>query len=247
MGKLIFYALVFVTIAIVVWMDDRYDLLGRFDAFTPQFDSESVQSSPVAERVSSVGTPDSAVTPIVILTATSVPVVSGNKSDTTAPRSSWQVPFIYMPSHSSGTNEVAHELARLDMLALINNARSQAGVAQVKLGDNPSPQAHAEFMRDGCVVSHTGSGGSNKRQRWERNGGATNVVLAENVNGYRTCTFSVPSSRSIGYYVKKLMDSLMDSAEHRAIIEDGKYDEVHIGFAINGNGAWVTQLFVDLR
>ena len=247
MGKLIFYALVFVTIAIVVWMDDRYDLLGRFDAFTPQFDSESVQSSPVAERVSSVGTPDSAVTPIVILPPTSAPGVSVNTPVTKVPRSSSEVPFIYMPNQSSGTNELAHDLALIDMLALINNARSRAGVPQVTLGDNPSPQAHAEFMRDGCVVSHAGSGGSDKRQRWERSGGDTNVGLAENVNGYRTCTFSVPSSRSIGYYVQKLMDSLMDSAEHRTIIEDGKYDEVHIGFAINGNGAWVTQQFVDLR
>lgn len=228
-------------------MDNRYDLLGRFDTFMSQFDSESSQSTPATERVSSVGTPDSAVTPMVILTPTSAPVVSVNTSDTSDPRSSSQVPFVYMPSQSSGTNELALELARLDTLSLINDARSRAGVARVTLGDNPSPQAHAEFMRDGCVVSHTGAGGSDKRQRWERSGGDTNVVLAENVNGYRTCTFTVPSSRSIGYYVQKLMDSLMDSTEHRAIIEDGKYDEVHIGFAINGNGAWVTQLFVYLR
>ena len=86
------------------------------------------------------------------------------------------------------------------------------------------------------MVSHTGSGGSDKRQRWERSGGSPSVRFAENVNGYRTCTFTVPSSRCIGYYVQTLMDSFMESPKHREIIVDGDHDDVQLGFAINWNG-----------
>ena len=263
--------------AYVLWGEDEYDLIGRLDRFVAQSDGEVVQVAPtsaaaptVAVRaVADTGQESAAVadpaatlapsptampastptaTPVPRPTATPTPVLpTRTPVPTPLPRSSSQVAFVFNPSYSAGTNDVAVQLMREDMLVLINQVRSRAGVGPVTLGSNRSPQSHAEYMRDGCLVSHTGSGGSNKRQRWERNGGSASVRIAENVNGYRTCTFTVPRSRSLGYYVTKLMDSLMNSSGHRAIIEDGAYDEVHIGWAISRNGAWVTQLFVDTR
>lgn len=134
---------------------------------------------------------------------------------------------------------------RRDMLTMINAARRRAGVPPVTLGENTSVQAHAEYMRDNCIVSHTGSGGNNKRDRWLRAGGNPDVRLAENVNGYRDCSFTVPNTRTLYYYVNKLMVSLMESSGHREILLTDSYDEVHLGFAISPNGMWVTQLFVD--
>lgn len=121
MGKLIFYALFFVSIWVVVWLDGRYDLLGRFESL---FDDESVQPSPSMLATPTVDTLE----------------------DSPEPHSSSDVPFVYMPNQSSGTDDFAIEFVRNDMLKLIYDARNQAGVPQVSLGNNQSPQACAESM-----------------------------------------------------------------------------------------------------
>ena len=233
--------------AYVLWGEDEYDLIGRLDRFIAQSDGEVVQVAPTSASVLTDAVPTVAATaqvstvaadpastlapsptampastptatPVPRPTATATPVLpTSTPRPTPLPRSSRQVPFFYYSSYPSGMNEVSLQLMREDMLVLINGARKRAGVGPVTLGSNRSPQAHAEYMRDGCLVSHTGSGGSNKRQRWERSGGSSSVRIAENVNGYRTCTFNVPRSRSLGYYVTKLMDSLMNSSGHRAL------------------------------
>ena len=136
---------------------------------------------------------------------------------------------------------------RKDMLKMINFERARAGISPLTLGRNPSPQAHAEYMRDNCTVSHTGSGGTRPSDRWARSGGNAYYGIGENVNGYRGCSFTVPRSRTLYYYVEKLMDSLMDSPGHRENILDRDYDEVRLGFAINPYGMWLTQIFVDLQ
>lgn len=166
---------------------------------------------------------------------------------TAAPRSSRDVRFVYDDSLSAGVSSSAVALMREDMLDMINAQRSRAGASPVTLGSNRSPQSHAEYMRDKCIVSHTGAGGSSKRDRWISAGGSANVTLGENVNGYRDCSFTIPSSRTLYHYVDKLMDSLMDSSGHREILLDNSYDTVHLGFAISPNGMWVTQLFVNSR
>ena len=182
-------------------------------------------------------------TPVPLPTATPAPILTPTPAPT--PRSSSEVSFIYRGDHDAGVVESAVAVMRRDMLAMINAARRRAGVPPVTLGENTSVQAHAEYMRDNCIVSHTGSGGNNKRDRWLRAGGNPDVRLAENVNGYRDCSFTVPSSRTLYYYVNKLMVSLMESSGHREILLTDSYDEVHLGFAISPNGMWVTQLFVD--
>lgn len=176
---------------------------------------------------------------------TSTPTPLPSPTATPAPTSSRDIPFIYDESFGAGVDGSALELMRVDMLELINTVRANQGLPHVVLGSNTSPQDHAEYLRDGCIVSHTSSGGSDKRDRWLSAGGNANVRLAENVNGYRDCSFTVPNTRTLHYYVQKLMDSLINSAGHRDILLTPAYDEVHLGFAISPNGMWVTQLFVD--
>ncbi len=166
---------------------------------------------------------------------------------TVAPSSSRDIRFVYDSRHSAGVSSQAVGLMREDMLDMINAQRSRTGASPVTLGSNRSAQAHAEYMRDNCIVSHTGAGGSSKRDRWVSAGGNANVTLGENVNGYRDCSFTIPSSRTLYHYVDKLMDSLMDSSGHREILLTNSYDEVHLGFAISPNGMWVTQVFVNQR
>lgn len=115
MGKLIFYALIFVSIWVVVWLDGRYDLLGRFESL---FDDENARPSPTMLTTPSIDTPE----------ATPVPHYSA------------EAPFVYMPGQSSGTDNFAIELVRNDMLNLINDSRNQVGVPQVSPDNNLSPK-----------------------------------------------------------------------------------------------------------
>lgn len=136
---------------------------------------------------------------------------------------------------------------RKDMLKMINFARGRAGVSPLTLGRNRSAQAHAEYMRDNCVVSHSGSGGSSVRDRWLRSGGNSYAGVGENVSGWRDCYFRIPSSRTLFRYVDQLMDGLLESPGHRRNILNPDYDEVHLGFAISPYGMWVAQVFVIRR
>ena len=174
---------------------------------------------------------------------------TGSTAATTpaAPSSSRDIPLVYDGRYSAGVSPEAVDLMREDMLQMIDARRSRVGAGPLQLGRNLSPQSHAEYMRDNCIVSHTGAGGSSKRDRWISAGGNANVTLGENVNGYRDCSFTIPSSRTLYHYVDKLMDSLMDSSGHREILLTNSYDEVHLGFAISPNGMWVTQLFANRR
>ena len=180
-------------------------------------------------------------------TATVAPTPTPVPSPTPAPSSSREIAFAFDATYGPGVPNHALAVMREDMLKMINAERRSAGSPPVSLGSNASPQVHTEYMRDNCIVSHSGPGGIDKRARWLSAGGSSSVLLGENVNGYRDCSFRIPSSRTLYHYVNKLMDSLMDSSGHRAILLDSKYDEVHLGFAISPNGMWVTQLFVDRR
>ena len=184
-------------------------------------------------------------TPVPLPTATPAPVLTPTPAPT--PRSSSEVAFVYRGDHDAGVDESAVAVMRRDMLTMINAVRRRAGVPPVTLGDNTSAQAHAEYMRDNCIVSNSGRGGVSKETLWARAGGDPNVGLAQNVIGYRDCSFTVPRSRTLYYYVNKLMTDLLEGRIETEIIVKETYDEVHLGFAISPNGMWVAQLFVDRK
>lgn len=133
---------------------------------------------------------------------------------------------------------------RKDMLKMINFARGQAGVSPVTLGRNHSPQAHSEYQRDTCIVSHTGSGGSDMVDRWFQNGGGDYATIGENVSGWLDCLYRVPRSHTLYRYVAEQFDGLMESPGHRRNILHRDFDEVHLGFAVSPYGLWITQVFV---
>ena len=130
------------------------------------------------------------------------------------------------------------------MLKMINAARGQAGVSPLTLGSNNSPQAHSEYQRDNCVVSHTGSGGSTMVDRWFRSGGGDYAAIGENVSGWLDCLYRVPRSHTLYRYVSEQFDGLMESPGHRRNILDRDFEEVHLGFAVSPYGLWITQVFV---
>ena len=178
-------------------------------------------------------------------TATPTPLPSPTPAP--PPDTSRRIPLVYDSSIRAGVSEDAVNAMRKDMLKMINFARGRAGVSPLTLGRNRSAQAHAEYMRDNCVVSHSGSGGSSVRDRWLRSGGNSYAGVGENVSGWRDCYFRIPSSRTLFRYVDQLMDGLLESPGHRRNILNPDYDEVHLGFAISPYGMWVAQVFVIRR
>ena len=238
MGKFVFWLTMLALVVGVVLLDPYVDFRGRADSFLSYlnggFDEPATSEAPASHFAN-----QRSATPVATATR-----VRARATPTALPNDSGDISFVYRSQYPAGVDERALKLMREDMLDMINDKRARAGAGSVTLGHNRSPQAHAEYMRDRCIVSHTGAGGSGKRDRWIGAGGSSAVNLAENVNGYRTCTFTVPSSRTLRYYVQKMMDTLMASTGHRAIIENDRYDEVHLGLAISRNGMWVTQVFV---
>ena len=175
-------------------------------------------------------------------TATPTPLPSPTPAP--PPDTSRRIPFVYDSSIKAGVSEDAVNAMRKDMLKMINFARGRAGVSPLILGRNRSPQAHAEYTRDNCIVSHTGSGGSDMVHRWHRSGGGDYAAIGENVSGWLQCRYRVPNTHTLYRYVDEQFDGLMESPGHRENILDRDYDEVHLGFAVSPHGLWITQVFV---
>lgn len=189
-------------------------------------------------------TPSPTPTP---LPPTATPTPSPSPTPAPPPDTSRHIRFVYDSSIRAGVSEDAVNAMRKDMLKMINAARGRAGVSPLTLGRNRSPQAHAEYMRDACVVSHTGSGGSTMVGRWTRSGGGDYAAIGENVSGWLDCLYRVPRSHTLYRYLSEQFDGLMESSGHRQNILDRDYDEVHLGFAVSPYGLWITQIFVIRR
>ena len=88
------------------------------------------------------------------------------------------------------------------MLELINQARADAGVGPVSLGNNQAAQAHADAALEHCLTGHWGVDGLRADMRYRLAGGDQNN--AENVNGINTCadnlTYGTIEPRPEGCY-----------------------------------------------
>ena len=125
------------------------------------------------------------------------------------------------------------------VLKLINEARREAGVPSVSLGDNLAAQIHAETLRNECTVSHWHPNGWKPYMRYSHHGGYQ--INAENVVGYTICPFW-------GGYVdvqedlRNHVNDLLTSPGHRETILYPVFSNVNLGIAID-RGTWLVQQF----
>ena len=130
---------------------------------------------------------------------------------------------------------------------MINEAREEAGVPPLTLGQNRAAQLHAEAMLDHCFVSHWDVSGLKSTMRYSLAGGyqANN----ENVTGNSYCYTDerVSGSEDIDSAIQLAMDGLMDSPGHRLNILDPLHRMVNIGLAwdLSGNIRVVQQFEGD--
>ena len=118
------------------------------------------------------------------------------------------------------------------MLELINQARADAGVGPVSLGNNRAAQAHADAALEHCLTGHWGVDGLRADMRYRLAGGDQNN--AENVSGINTCADS-PNHGSIERDLRVAMTGFMESPGHRAVIVNSHWRRVSIGIATSGN------------
>ena len=126
------------------------------------------------------------------------------------------------------------------MLDLINQARADAGVPGVVLGDNEAAQLHAEAMLEQCFMGHWGIDGLKPYMRYSLAGGYQNN--GENVSGSNYCD---PRARHYGIKseIRETMDGFLSSPGHRKTLLDPLYTKVNIGLAWAPNRVNVVQQF----
>jgi uncharacterized protein YkwD len=125
-------------------------------------------------------------------------------------------------------------------VCLINQARAQHGLGALR-SRSPLERAAAAHSRDMVrrdFFSHSSPGGSTPRQRIDRTGylnGARSWAVGETI-AWGTGGYATPASIVRGW---------LRSPGHRAILLDGRYDDLGIGIAIGapsggGRGATFT-------
>lgn len=117
------------------------------------------------------------------------------------------------------------------MVELINEARAEAGVPAVTLGDNRAPQIQAESSLENCFSGHWGLDGLKPYMRYSLAGGYQSN--GENALGFYYCPRNVRALPSIEQVVRDAMEGWMESPGHRRNILDPWHRKVSIGFAWN--------------
>jgi serralysin len=134
----------------------------------------------------------------------------------------------------------------VQMLALINAARAELGIAPLRLNGrlNSSAETHSRWMLKEDDFSHDGSGGSDPGDRMEDAGYqfSGSWTWGENIS-WR----SEGGAAGISDEVVAMHNSLMNSPGHRANILNPNFVEIGIGIEVGTMGDWpaviVTQNF----
>ena len=129
-------------------------------------------------------------------------------------------------------------------LTLINHARTDAGLNELILDDNPAAQSHAEDMRVNCTRSHWGIDGMKAYMRYTLAGGQQ--YSAENIFAIDFCpedldNYKLETPRE---QIDFAMDRFMNSPGHRDNILNPHHSKVGIGLTYRQPTIWFVQLFV---
>ena len=171
-------------------------------------------------------------TPVPAPTYTSRPTVTPWHSRTPTP---WLTPT---PAWRPPTPQELAELKQL-MLELTNAERAKHGAPPVKLGNNPSPQIHAEQGLENCYSSHWDIWGMKPLYRYGLTGG--DQYTAENGSGIDYCpkasdNYRINYPRYWSGEVREAVAGWMSSPGHRRNLIDRRHTVMHAGIAIGKYG-----------
>ena len=118
------------------------------------------------------------------------------------------------------------------MLALINEARTEAGLSAVVRGDNGAAQIHADNSLANCISSHWSIDGLTSDMRYSLAGGYQSAN--ENVYGSDYCRLpnqGYSAISSAAEEVREAMEGWIESPGHRDNILKPRQRKVNIGLA----------------
>ncbi len=130
------------------------------------------------------------------------------------------------------------------MLSLINDARADAGLRAVELGQNPATQIHADVSLENCFHSHWGMDGLKPYMRYSLAGGYQSN--SENSTGLNYCIKASDGYRiisNISSKVREAMRGFMSNPGNRETILDPAHRKVNIGLAWDKYNFVAYQLF----
>lgn len=209
--------------------------------FTPTATSTPSSTATPTATPTETPTPSITPTPTQTLTPTATPTPSSTPTPTATPTET-PTPT---PVPASGLSQSELESAREYALALINQARTAAGLNEVTLDDNTAAQSHAEDMQANCFSAHWGSDGMKPYMRYTLAGGQQ--YSAENISGLDYCITKSDGYRanfSVEHEIRESMTGLMESSGHRRNILNPYHRKVNIGLAWDDYNFKFVQLFV---
>ena len=142
------------------------------------------------------------------------------------------------PAWRPPTSQELSELKHL-MLELTNAERAKHGAPPVKLGNNPSPQIHAEQGLDNCYASHWDLWGFKPLYRYALTGG--DQYADENSSGIDYCPkasdyYRVNHSLLWPVEVRETVEGWINSPGHFRNLVDPRHTTMHAGIAIGKYG-----------
>ena len=170
-------------------------------------------------------------TPTVTDTPTPAPVNTSTPTPEPSPANT-PTPTPVLIRNSGLTAEELEQANSL-MLDLINQARREAGLNEVVLGDNTAAQMHAEDMRKNCFFAHWGSNGTKPYMRYTLAGGTQYSRYI--INGADYCP---PDPDRYRY--KSLEEEILEVNLSDSVLTP-YLKKVNLGFAYSKPNLWVVQ------
>lgn len=132
------------------------------------------------------------------------------------------------------------------MLELTNAERAKYGAPSVELGNNPSPQIHAEQSLGNCYSAHWDLWGLKPLYRYALTGG--DQYTAENGSGINYCpkaseNYRVKQLASWEDEVRKTVAGWISSPGHHQNLIDPRHTVLHAGIAIGKYHTNMVQVF----
>ena len=124
--------------------------------------------------------------------------------------------------------------ARAHMLTAINTARQSHGVHELRMGDSPAAQKHADYLMQHCVTSHWDMNNRPPHARYSYHGGIqpnAENIFSDNECGYPDTGSQEPISTELATIMA--VNGLMNSEGHRETMLNPSYSKVSIGIAHN--------------
>lgn len=202
-----------------------------------QTSSEPVVAATAAPSSAPTGAPEPAPTAVRVLAPTAIPQPTATPAPRPTPTPQWRPP-------------TAQELAELRQLVLeVTNAeRAKHGAPALRLGDNRSPQIHAEQSLANCYTGHWDLWGLKPLYRYTLAGGDQYAEENADGNSYGHCPqagdgYGINSPTRWDNVVREAVVRVIGSPSHHRTMIDPRHTVLHAGIAMSEYGINLVQVF----